>query len=262
MAKVNNRKKYLKIAKTVIDKFDLDEENYTLINPSLYSYKNVIIKNNHNNKVYTKDKNLVAKLNIDFFNAKNCTVYLGKTLRGNIHIKVHFDESILYIGDDCDFKKIIIDLNQRNDFIAIGNNVATNINNQWRSGLRAGNGNPGIIVGDDCMFAADIVMRNTDAHPIYDIDTEEHINQPKSLILIEPHVWVGQQVNILKDTKIGACSIVALGSIVVKDIERFSLAKGVPAIGKVNKELYWSLSEEDEFRKRAKFYMDKYSTAE
>ncbi len=255
MAKINNKHKHLEIAKSVIDEFDLNTENYTLIK----EHKNFIIKNNHkSNKIYTKDQESIAKYNIDFFNAKHCTIYLGKAIRGNINIKVNADASIIYIGNNCNLRKIIIDSNQRNDLIAIGNHVTANINNQWRSGLRSGDGNPAIIVGDDCMFAIDIVMRNTDAHPVYNLDNEKQVNQPKSLILLEPHVWVGQQVNILKDTKIGACSIIALGSIVTKDIDRFSIAKGTPAVGTVDKQLYWSISTQDKSRERAKYYTNKY----
>ena len=194
----------------------------------------------------------------DFFNTKNSKIYIGKDIKGTINIKIHHDNSLIYIGNNCHLRKIIIDSNQKNDLITIGNDVFTNINNSWRSGLRAGNGNPAIIIGDDCMFGSNIMVRNSDAHPIYSIDTEEQINYSKSLILIEPHVWIGQDVSILKDVKIGACSIIALGSVVTKDMERFSVAKGVPAIAKVNKEIYWSKSMQKHSRSKARYYTKKY----
>ena len=255
MDKIDNKVKHIKLAKSVIENFDIDPRNYI----ELKGHPNFTLRNkNESNKIYVKDKNFSAKYNIDFFDANNTSLYLGEKISGNIHIKVHEEDSLIYIGDDCIFLKIIIDSNQKNDLIAIGEKVTANINNQWRSGLRSGNENPAIIVGDDCMFAADIVMRNTDAHPIYNLENEIQINVPKSLILIEPHVWVGQQVNILKDVKVGACSVVALGSIVTKDIDKFTIAKGIPAKGEINKQFYWSVSTTVKARLRAKYYMKKY----
>jgi len=255
MAKIDNRVKYLKFAENVVEEFDMNDENYTLLRKN----ENFVIKNHHSsNKIYVKDRDSSAKYTIDFFNAQDCTLYIGHNIKGNINIQIHHNSSLVYIGNSCNLRKVVIDSNQKNDLIVIGNHVTANINNQWRSGLRSGVGNPAIIIGDDCMFATDIVIRNTDAHPIYNIDTDKQVNYPKSLILIEPHVWIGQQVNILKDITIGACSVIALGSIVTKDISRFSIAKGTPAVGIVNKELYWSVSMQEKSRERAKYYTRKY----
>jgi acetyltransferase-like isoleucine patch superfamily enzyme len=55
------------------------------------------------------------------------------------------------------------------------------------------------------------------------------LNTPSAGVLIEPHVWLGQGTQVLKDVTIGACSVVAAGSIVSTDLPRFSVACGVPA---------------------------------
>ena len=75
-----------------------------------------------------------------------------------------------------------------NDFIAIGNGVTTTEKNVWISGNGAGQKNPSIIIGDDCMFAYDIVIRNSDAHPIFSLNDGNQVNEPKKSIQIEPHV--------------------------------------------------------------------------
>jgi len=255
VAKVDNRDKYVRMASEYIEKFDLEKNNYRLV----IKDENFIIKNmNKSNKIYIKDNISLAKYNIDFFNSENSTIYIGSNLKGNINIKVHTENSMVYIGNNCNLKKVIIDSNQKNDFIAIGNNVFANINNQWRSGLRSGGENPAIIIGDDCLFGADVLIRNTDAHPIYSIESSVAINNPKSIVLIEPYVWIGAKVNLLKDIKIGACSIIALGSIVTKEMPRFSTIKGVPAKGVVNKDLFWCLSAQPKHKKRAHYYRSKY----
>jgi len=49
-----------------------------------------------------------------------------------------------------------------------------------------------------------------------------------------------------------------MGSIVTKSIERFSIVKGIPAKGMVNKQQYWSISQKKISRDRAKYYVNKY----
>ncbi len=255
MVKIDRHLEYIEVAKNIIEPFDLDTDNYALLKKN----DNIIIKGNYTeNKIISKKIDKKCKFNIDFFTSKNSTIYIGSNVKGNIHIKVHSDNSLIYIGNNCTFKKIIIDSNQSNDFIAIGNSIFANFNNAWRSGLRAGNDNSALIIGDDCMFGSNIVIRNTDAHPIYDIDTEKQINSPSSLVCIEPHVWVGENVNILKNVTIGACSIIGYGSIVTKDAPRFSISVGVPSKYKVNKKLYWSKTETSSSRDKAKYYREKY----
>ena len=120
------------------------------------------------------------------------------------------------------------------------------------------NRNPALIVGDDCMFANDVVIRNSDAHPIFDLESDLQLNMPDGIVHIEPHVWIGEQVNILKSVTIGACSIVALGSTVTKDIPRFSIAKGVPAKATAKDSLYWARSYTERAKEKAKYYVAKY----
>ncbi len=85
-----------------------------------------------------------------------------------------------------------------------------------------------IIIGDDCMFASNIWIRNSDMHAIFDLSTQNRINFSQN-VLIQPHVWLGQDVLLLKNAKIGVGSIIAARAVVTNDIPDFSLAGGVPA---------------------------------
>jgi hypothetical protein len=86
-----------------------------------------------------------------------------------------------------------------------------------------------IIVGEDCMFAERITLRNSDMHPIVDIRTGEWLNPPKN-VLIEPHVWAAQEAIFQKGITVGFGSIIAARSVVTKDVPRFSIAAGAPAV--------------------------------
>ena len=75
------------------------------------------------------------------------------------------------------------------------------------------NSNTYCHIGKSCMFAYDIIIFNTDAHPIFNKDTMEIINKVKG-VNIGYHCWVGANVTILKNTQIADGCIVGWGSIV------------------------------------------------
>ena len=66
-------------------------------------------------------------------------------------------------------------------------------------------------------------------------------------VIIEEDVWIGCNVTILKGVKIGRSSIIAAGSLVVKDVPPYSIVGGVPA--KVIK-MKWT---QDEIKLHEKF---------
>lgn len=200
-----------------------------------------------------------AKIKINFRETENCKVFIGHNVRGNITVKFHGDNSLLFIGNNCRLNQLQIKSFQNNDFIAVGNGVTTTAKNVWISGNGSGSAQPAIIIGDDCMFAYDVVIRNSDAHPIYNYNTDEQVNKPKDIVHIEPHVWIGEQVSILKSVTVGACSIIGLGSVVTKSAPRFSILNGVPAKAQIKKDIYWSRSDSDQARARAKYFVYRYS---
>lgn len=237
-------------AKLFIKDFSISKENY-----KKYLDDKQIKITGYENEIYFKDK-INAKIKIDFNKSKNVTVFLGRNIKGNLAINISGENSIIYIGNDCTLKNVIIKSEQSNDIIIIGNHVTTSGSVAWRSGLRSGNITSGIIIGDDCMFSHGITLRNTDAHPIFDFNTLEQINKPKDIILIEPHVWIGQNVLIMKNVTIGACSIVAAGAVVTKNMPRFSNIYGVPAIYRLSEGSFWARSYSSSAKNEAlEFYM-------
>ncbi len=98
-----------------------------------------------------------------------------------------------------------------------------------------------IEIGDDCMFAANTVIRNSDGHCIFDINTGEVKNYYTDKLIIGNHNWIGSNCFILKRANIGNNCIVASGSIVTKDFSKHdnSLICGSPAIIK-DSNLSWT----------------------
>ena len=85
-----------------------------------------------------------------------------------------------------------------------------------------------VVVGEDCMFASGIYIRNSDLHSLIDLESNTWLNEPGD-VLLEPHVWVGQDAMILKNTEIGYGSAIGAKSLVNKSVPRFSLSAGMPA---------------------------------
>lgn len=76
--------------------------------------------------------------------------------------------------------------------------------------------NASLFIGENCMFSRGIIIR-TDGHTIIDKKTGHILNNIADMY-IGNHVWVGENVAILKNTKISDNSIIGLGSIVTKKI--------------------------------------------
>lgn len=85
-----------------------------------------------------------------------------------------------------------------------------------------------IRIGERCMFSANIVVRTSDSHTIYDVNTKKRLNPAKS-VTIGNHVWLAASVYVLKGVTLGDNSIIGTGSIVTHDVPENSIAVGVPA---------------------------------
>lgn len=245
-------------AKTLIEAFCIESSEYVALRDS-EAFR--VSGTGCANSIYVKSQASKARFVINFNEANNCRVFIDADVRGRISIAFREDNSTVYIGRHCLLQELVIKSMQENDLIAVGSYVTTAGKNTWISGNGAGNATPAIIIGDDCMFSHDVVIRNSDAHPVFARATDRQINEPAASVCLEPHVWIGEQVSILKSVTIGAGSIVALGSVVTKDVPRFSVAKGVPAVNFPNEDNYWSRSNSQPAKERAKYYLDKYRTA-
>jgi len=89
-------------------------------------------------------------------------------------------------------------------------------------------GNGSVIIGDNVDIAPHCVLC-TGGHLIGNAERRagEGIT---SKIIIEDGCWIGTNVTILNNTRIGAGSIIAAGSVVVNDVPGNSLVAGCPAV--------------------------------
>lgn len=85
-----------------------------------------------------------------------------------------------------------------------------------------------VKIGKDCMTSYGIIIRNHDSHCIIDQNTKQILNPAKDIV-IGNHVWIAQNVAILKGANIGNNVVVGYGSVVTRAIPDNSICVGSPA---------------------------------
>jgi acetyltransferase-like isoleucine patch superfamily enzyme len=138
------------------------------------------------------------------FKADNCLVEMGPSNQlENIKIYCHNGE-----GQVC----------------KIGKNTTA-----WGAEISL-SANCGCIIGEDCMLSKDINIRTTDGHIIADKNTGAVLNQPKGYVTIGNHCWIGRGVDITKNARVPANTIIGIKSLVTKDFKQeYTAIFGVPA---------------------------------
>ncbi|MGP0223782.1 MULTISPECIES: acyltransferase [unclassified Paenarthrobacter] len=85
-----------------------------------------------------------------------------------------------------------------------------------------------VIIGSDAMFSSRVVFRTADPHLIYSVHDRQRLN-PSESIWVGDHVWLGEDVLLLKGARVGSGSILAARALVTKSMPSNSTLAGVPA---------------------------------
>lgn len=99
-----------------------------------------------------------------------------------------------------------------------GNNQKISIGKDFSCGgleIQMNDGDENLTIGDDCLFSWGIKMRTSDGHSVIDLDTGKAINLPKD-INVGSHVWIGEDVKLLKGSGIPNNSVVGSFSVLTK----------------------------------------------
>jgi acetyltransferase-like isoleucine patch superfamily enzyme len=88
-----------------------------------------------------------------------------------------------------------------------------------------------VHIGDNCLIAANCQLMDCNGHELSFDNPENRINTSSDgkPIVIEDCVWIGANSIVLPGVRIGRGSIIAAGSVVVKDIPPMVVAAGNPA---------------------------------
>lgn len=102
-----------------------------------------------------------------------------------------------------------------------------------------------VEIGENCLFAERIIIRNHDAHHIFSRSDGNRINHPRN-ISIGNHVWIGLEAMLLGGFTIGDNSVVGTRSVTSSTFPKEVIIAGNPA--KVIREgICWSKDNTDYF---------------
>lgn len=167
---------------------------------------------------------LLWKLNISISGSDNYISIEGNAVAKNTKIRIAGNNNRIHIGFGAIFKSGLILIEGSNNTANIGSRTTIE-----HAEFHITEKDCSITIGADCMLASNIIFRNGDSHPIYDRNSGVRLNNAGS-ISIGDHVWIGQDVLILKNTSIPLGSIIGAKSLVNKAFSaEHSIFAGIPA---------------------------------
>lgn len=197
------------------------------------------------NKIYLKNKRIFSKekfnnqINLNIGGGGNIikinpfkgTGVLNITLRDTSFSNFYFGKNN-QINNNLDinyYSACGIQNNHTN--ITIGDNNTFNGKVSIVSPMKSGNS---IAIGNDNLFANNVIIKGNSDHKIYDIKNNKQLNEERGII-IESHIWFCDDVLILNKTEIPSNNIIAARTILNKKYtEQNSLYAGQPATIKKN----------------------------
>jgi acetyltransferase-like isoleucine patch superfamily enzyme len=89
----------------------------------------------------------------------------------------------------------------------------------------------GITIGKRCLIAANCQIIDCNGHDLSfdDVGRRIHTSSGGKPVVIEDSVWIGANTIVLPGVRIGRGSVVAAGSVVVKDVPPMAVVAGNPA---------------------------------
>ena len=193
----------------------------TVKNPFLVNNKILLTKNGVSKQIY-----FVRGLKVKFYGSNNKIEFWDKVPKmKNVRIDCGSNSRISIKQTPYRLKNLYIN--------ARAENVQVNIDEDFsiESGKFDFHGEPNINIniGKDCQLGSNIQIDPADGHTIFDETSEYMLNSPKD-ININSHVWLCENVSLLKGVNIPSNCIVAKGSIVTRTFsETNKVIAGVPA---------------------------------
>lgn len=188
------------------------------------------------------------------FHGENNIIRVHETFNVEKHLKIVLGSNCtINLEEGANCVSSYIDINADNINLNIGKKVCFN-NLQL---FAAGEPNLSICIGDRTIFAINVVIRANDRHTIYDLTTRTPINKPKSGVHIGTHVWIGQDVFIMKDAHIPDNCVVGARSLVTgaAKLEQNSVIAGIPAKS-IRSNVNWDIRTIDQYEKESRSIND------
>ena len=157
-----------------------------------------------------------------------CTSY-GRRLRTGVYVHWVMGKGRIIVGDDvvvdgkCSF--VFATRYCENPTLEIGHHTYIRHRSAFTIGER-------ITIGNYCRIAGGVRILDSPGHPTDPNDRKAGMPAPRDRVRavnIEDNVWIGTNATILPGVTIGANSVVAMESVVTKDVPANTVVAGNPA---------------------------------
>lgn len=146
---------------------------------------------------------------IEFFGDHSLVYVSASKWNAKLNVMA-FNDSTLFVGENCSFSaQMTVNLSERKS----------------------------VLLGKDCMISYGVSLRTSDVHLVYSVRDGSRVN-PSASVTIGDHVWLGQDVLVLKGSKVGSGSVVGARSTVTGKIEPNRSAAGTPARA-IGDRIFW-----------------------
>jgi len=170
-----------------------------------------------------KDISLISDIKYDIIGNNNSIFFNEGSRISNLKVFIRGNNHKISIGKNCIIKMGVIWIEDENCSLIIGDDTTIE---DVHFGITEPNSK--IEVGNDCMFSSGIRILTGDSHSILALQTLKRINYAGN-VKIDSHVWVGQDVLILKGVEIAHDTIIGSRSIITKNQGPNSIVAGAPA---------------------------------
>ena len=168
--------------------------------------------------------NLLWRIKFSIFGCDNYIFIAEGAVVKYVEIYIRGSGNRIYIDNNVVFKTGLILIEGSDNNLMIG--AETTIE---QAEFHITEKNCSITIGHDCMLSKNIIFRNGDSHAIFDKESGIRLNKPGS-ISIGDHVWIGQDVLLLKNSSIPSGSVIGAKSLVTKAFnDECSILAGNPA---------------------------------
>ncbi len=162
-------------------------------------------------------------------------IWFDKTISDNITIYFRGEHNVLTIEKDVAVIHLQILFGSYGS-CSIGARTELLGDNFFVSGAK-------LVIGRDCLFAANVTLRTHDGHHIFDLFTKKGINIPQDIV-IGNQVWIAYGATLLGGARIGNGSVIGAGSITSSEFGDHTVIAGSPA--KIIREnICWSKDSEE-----------------
>ncbi|CAM4141596.1 acyltransferase [Psychrobacter arenosus] len=181
--------------------------------------------------------------NVDSNFSKNGNKIVAPSSLKNVRCEFSGTDNLLVIHEDARISDILFQFPSNHGLIVIGKGVRVRgrVRAGYKSKVYIGDWTTSttsiqiftaehtkVVVGEDNMFAHNVMIRSEDGHGIFDVESGERVNKSRDVI-IGAHVWIAENSIVLAGSCIGSGTTIGCLSLVKGFIPNNCVAVGSPA---------------------------------